>query len=299
MKHIVIIGAGELGSCVGKLLNGKGGLTVELWDCNPKKVQNQQPLSALLPCADFVFMCVPSWVFRAALENVEPFLKKTTIIVSFAKGIEQKTNYTMDRLLSEVLHHTQPFVLVSGPMLAEELEQGLPAGAIFSSKNQRTYEKAAALFTNTSLTCCYSSDVRGVALCGILKNIYATALGMVDGLALGMNVRGLIMVRAAEEMARILPLLGGKAATIYTLAGIGDLIATGSSEYSNNYSVGKELAIRNTCAIESEGKSSIAALELLLGKEARQFRLFQVVKMILLCKKNARTAFAQYFKSCD
>ncbi len=298
MKQVVIIGAGELGSCIGKLLKGKGGLAVEWWDNDPFKVPNQKPLSVLVPRADFLFLCVPSWVFRNALTNVKLHLKKSTIIVSFAKGIEQKTRKTMDVLLSEILGRAQPIVLVSGPMLAEELEQGFPAGALLASKRRDVYERVAMVFNGTPLTVCHSFDVRGVAISGVLKNIYAMALGMSDGLELGMNTRGLLLVRAAEEMAHILSLTGGRAVTAYSLAGIGDLIATGSSEYSKNYSVGKELAIRNTCTIKSEGKSSITALESLLGGKAKQFHLFQTIKTILLCKKDARFAFTAYFKKC-
>ncbi|MEK7648683.1 MAG: hypothetical protein AAB400_02060 [Patescibacteria group bacterium] len=299
MKRIAILGAGELGSCIGKLLQKNKKLSIEWWDANPQKVPNQKPLATLVSCTDFLFLCVPSWVFRKALEQVRPHLKKTTIVVSFAKGIERKTQLTMDVLLNEVLHRNQPTVLVSGPMLAEELEMNLPAGGILAAKNRRAYERVAALFAHTPITCCYSSDVRGVALAGVLKNIYATALGAVDGLGLGMNARGLVIVRAADEMARILPLLGGKAATTYSLAGIGDLIATGSSNYSKNYSVGKELALSGVCGIESEGKSSIAAFESMLGGKAATFKLFQVVKAILSCKKDARSALSRYFKKCE
>ena len=299
MKHIVIIGAGELGGCIGTLLKSKASLVVEWWDSDPSKVPNQKPLSMVMPRADFLFLCVPSWVFRNALTNVKLHLKKSTIIVSFAKGIEQSTHKTMDMLLSEVLGRAQPIALMSGPMLAEELEKGFPAGALLASRRRDVYERVARVFSGTPLTVCHSFDVRGVAISGALKNVYAMALGMSDGLELGMNTRGLLLVRAVEEMASILSLTGGRAATAYSLAGIGDLIATGSSEYSKNYSVGKAFAQSGICSIESEGKASLVALESIIGSYAKKLRLFQTVKMVISCKKNARTAFAQYFKSCE
>lgn len=299
MKHIAIIGAGELGSCIGNLLKKNTKLSVAWWDSDVKKVPNRKELSELIPRADAVLMCVPSWVFRVALRDIKPFLHKKTIIISFAKGIETKSNATMDILLRRTLPAGQPFVLVSGPMLAEEMENGLPAGAIFTSKDKKILQNAASLFKKTPISCCYSSDVRGIAIVGVLKNIYAIALGAVDGLNLGMNARGLLVVRAAKEMHDILPLLGGRSATAHSLAGLGDLIATGSSAYSKNYTVGRDLARTGVCAVESEGKASLHALEALLGIRAKRFRLFQAVKALLACKKDARFIFKNYFTVCE
>lgn len=299
MKHIVIIGAGELGSCVGNLLKKNKKLSIEWWDSDAAKVVDRKELIELIPRADAVLMCVPSWVFRMALAGIRPYLRKKTILISFAKGIEAKSNATMDVLLRRTLPPGQPFVLVSGPMLAEEIVEGLPAGAVFATKDPRVFRMASSLFAGTSITRCHSSDVRGVALAGVLKNIYAIGLGAVDGLELGMNVRGFFIVQAVREMGHILPLLGGKSATAHSLAGLGDLIATGSSVYSKNYTVGRELARTGVCTVESEGKASLQALEALLGIRAKHFRLFQMVKALLACKKSPRDIVMHYFLSCD
>lgn len=299
MKHVVIIGAGALGSCVGNLLKKNKKLFVEWWDSDAAKVVNRKELAKLIPRADAVLMCVPSWVFEMALAGIVPYVRKKTIIISFAKGIEAKTNATMDVLLQRSCRPGQPFVLVSGPMLAKEMTEGLPAGAVFATKDPRVFRIASSLFAGTSIIRCHSSDVRGVALAGVLKNIYAMALGAADGLELGMNVRGYLIVQAVNEMGRILVLLGGKGATAYSLAGMGDLIATGSSAYSKNYTVGRELARTGVCAVESEGKASLHALETLLGIRAKHFRLFQTVKALLACKKNPRDIVMHYFNSCE
>lgn len=288
MRKILILGAGELGGCIGHLFNGKTGFAVEWWDVDPKKITHIQKLDVLAHSADFLFLCIPSWSFRDALQSIKPHLSSSTIIVSFAKGIEHRSRMTMDQLLANCLPAHKKIVLMSGPMLAEELEQVLPASALVASKDSVARHTVVRMFNSTPLSCSASSDVRGTALCGVLKNIYALLLGASDGCQLGMNVRGTIITWSLNEMSRILPILGGRAQTAYSLAGLGDLVATGSSCFSKNYSVGKALAESGQCPVQSEGRVSLRALELLLKTHKQSFPLFCAVKKILSHPRHAR-----------
>jgi glycerol-3-phosphate dehydrogenase (NAD(P)+) len=82
------------------------------------------------------------------------------------------------------------------------------------------------------------TDVIGTELGGSLKNIYAIASGISDGLGLGNNARAATLTRGLAEMVRLTTRLGGHEATLSGLAGIGDLVLTCTGDLSRNRQVG-------------------------------------------------------------
>jgi glycerol-3-phosphate dehydrogenase (NAD(P)+) len=67
-----------------------------------------------------------------------------------------------------------------------------------------------------------------------MKNVMAIAAGMSDGLGLGANARSALLTRGLAELARLLAALGGQAQTLMSLAGIGDVILTCTTDQSRN-----------------------------------------------------------------
>lgn len=305
-QSISIIGAGEIGSALRTILQNKKNISLLSWDKDETRVPEQRELAHVVATADFLFLCIPSWVLHDALRLCLSFLQPKTIVISVTKGIvslpslKSKTPIKfVPHLFEELLPKKQPFALLSGPMLAEELEQGLIAAGTLATKNSEVYKKIHALFKESNLILQHSSDVFGVALCGVLKNVYAMILGISDGLELGNNTKGYLIGAALGEMERIVSTLGGRRATAYTYAGLGDLIATGSSTFSKNYTVGRELALHGACATESEGKASLAVLvSLLKGISLKKdFPLLSMMYSVLSLKKDVRKACKQYFQS--
>jgi glycerol-3-phosphate dehydrogenase (NAD(P)+) len=83
-----------------------------------------------------------------------------------------------------------------------------------------------------------NSDVYGVELGGVLKNVYAIATGLVAALKMGDNTIGMIITRALAEMSRFAERMGSNPLTFLGLAGVGDLVTTCTSPLSRNYRVG-------------------------------------------------------------
>jgi glycerol-3-phosphate dehydrogenase (NAD(P)+) len=96
--------------------------------------------------------------------------------------------------------------------------------------------------SNDSLRIYTSDDIAGVELGGALKNVYAIAAGVCDGLRLGDNVKAALLTRSLAEMTRIGRHLGAQAGTFYGLSGFGDLIATSYGSWSRNRSFGQHIA---------------------------------------------------------
>jgi glycerol-3-phosphate dehydrogenase (NAD(P)+) len=287
LMAVVIIGAGEIGRAIGKILHKKK-IKPVFWDKDPSKVPNQKPLAEIIPGADFLFLAVPSWGIREAIINILPYLKKKTIVISLAKGIEAKTRKTTDELLKTVLPANQKFALLSGPMIAEELTKGRAGAAVIAAEQKAACKKIAGLFKKTNLGIEYSNDLRGVALAGALKNIYAVLFGMADGLRWGDNQKGRLASTAVGEMAEIIKTLAGKKETAYGTAGLADLIATGYSPYSRNRQAGEKLVKTDKRCLKSEGFSSLAPLINLLRKRKEQFPLLLALEQVVVKNRNPK-----------
>jgi glycerol-3-phosphate dehydrogenase (NAD(P)+) len=81
-----------------------------------------------------------------------------------------------------------------------------------------------------------------VEVAGALKNVFAIATGIGDGLNAGDNTRAMVITRSLRELAKLGTAMGGQTETFAGLAGMGDLIATCTSPHSRNRRVGIGLA---------------------------------------------------------
>ncbi|MFA5129517.1 MAG: hypothetical protein WC477_01200 [Patescibacteria group bacterium] len=285
-KRFVIIGQGPAGKAVKHILDAtKNHVSIECWDIDIKVCPNRKPLQTIVPKADIIFLCIPSWAIRAAAKDLGYLIKKQTGIVSVSKGLDRSTEATVDELIAEVFPRTKRIALLSGPMLAEEIMQNKPAAALIASPNKAFREELEKVFKQTRLQVETSSDVRGVALCGILKNIYAIGFGISQAQHPGDNFRGMFAYRCIEEMRRIVVSLGGEEDTVCSYAGISDLISTGFSKHSKNHTYGRALVESGKPDFDSEGSVSVGPLSKRIGKRMNQYPIFKMIDQIVARKK--------------
>lgn len=288
-KRFVIIGQGPAGRALKHILDAtKHQVSIECWDIDIKVCPLRKPLDEIIPKADMIFLCIPSWAIRAAAKDLGFLIKKNTGIVSVSKGLDRSTECTIDELLAEVFPRTKRIALLSGPMLAEEIMQNLPAAALIASPNVAFRKEVAKVFEKTHLLVETSDDVRGVALCGILKNVYAMGFGMSQAMHPGDNFRGMFAYACIAEMRDILDTLGADCETVCSFAGIGDLIATGFSKHSKNHTFGRSLVEKKKPDFASEGSVSVGPLAKRLGKRINSFPVFKTIHDIVLKKKNPK-----------
>ena len=293
-EKVCIIGAGKIGQTIGEIFK-KQGYEIEFWDKDISKIPDQKPLAETLCSVDFLFLCVPSWAMRKVMSDVVSYLNKKAIVISLAKGIEQSTNKTIDEVLKEFLPRNR-LAILGGPMLAKELKDGLGGVGVVGINDKKIGKKILQIFDETNIRIECLSDMHGVALTGVLKNIYAIGLGIADGLSYSGNNKGWLVTLALKEMAEIIQLLGGKKETAYSTAGLGDLIATGYSPYSRNREVGVELVKTGTCCLESEGSRSLSGIATRLGVKKTRFPLFVALENILIKNQDVKTTFQGLYK---
>ena len=194
--------------------------------------------------ADLVLFVVPSSTLRHNARKIANSVSKSAVIVSATKGLEVKTGKRMSEILAEELPSEviRNICALSGPNLAKEIIQGKLSTTVIASSNSAASNAAQAIITSEAFRVYTNNDIIGVEFGGALKNIIAIGAGICDGLHYGDNAKAAFITRGLAEIARLSVAAGATPLTLAGLAGMGDLIATCSSQLSRNYSVGVQLA---------------------------------------------------------
>lgn len=206
--------------------------------------------------AGVVVLAVPSAHLRAVCRAIAPHVACDAIIVVLTKGMELDTHKLMHEIATDELGDASRIAVVSGPNHAEEISCGQVSAAVVASSNTSVAERVQGLLFSYSFRSYVSSDVVGVEVCGAVKNVVAIACGLAAGLGAGDNTLAVLMTRGIAEVARISSALGGDPLTPMGLAGMGDLVATCTSEHSRNRTFGEALAHGETLA-EYEARTNM------------------------------------------
>jgi glycerol-3-phosphate dehydrogenase (NAD(P)+) len=279
-QNISVIGAGSWGSALAQLLSTRG-LPVTLWAHEPEQVDEINtrhtnelflPGVTLAPNiratadmtdaarADFLVVVPPSQFLKSVARQLAGAgVAPGAPLVCCTKGLEHHTGRLMTQVLEEFFPHN-PVAALSGPNHAEEVARGTPAAAVLAAADHDLAVDLQQFFNTDSFRAYSSEDVPGVELGGALKNIYAIAAGISDGLGFGDNAKSALVTRALAELIRLGTALGGQRDTFYGLSGLGDLIVTCFSIHSRNRGLGERLAkgesladIQKSTAMVAEG----------------------------------------------
>lgn len=188
---------------------------------------------------DIILVAIPSHSFRQVLKQIAPMVT-SQVVISLTKGIEKDTFFFMSDIIRQELPEV-PYGVLSGPNLAKEIMQGMPAGTVIASHSEQLRNAVQNALHSALFRVFASDDVYGVELGGALKNIYAVAMGMGAAYQLGENSKSMLITRALAEMSRFAVKLGANPLTFLGLSGVGDLYATCTSPLSRNYQVGYAL----------------------------------------------------------
>ncbi len=189
-----------------------------------------------------LLLCVtPSHFLRDVMTRAAPFVTSETIVVCGSKGIEESTLMTMGDVMAEVMGHSRRHAFLSGPTFAREVAQGRPAAITAASVDPDVAREVQGRLGSAELRIYTSTDVVGVQMGGVIKNVIAIAAGVSDGLELGHNARAALITRGLAEMTRLAVKMGADPVTLAGLPGLGDLVLTCTGQLSRNRKVGIEL----------------------------------------------------------
>ncbi|KDR85401.1 hypothetical protein GALMADRAFT_234257 [Galerina marginata CBS 339.88] len=287
-SKVLVFGAGNFGSCLASHL-GDSQHDVYMWAREENIVKHfnlhQRNLVYLtdhvfppsvtavgpqIPDADFInnvdvlLFAIPTQFLRATLQILRPSLNLNNLplMIFVNKGIEVGTNALTLEIIADTCgaEIAKAAAFISGPSFAKEIVRRQPTSVSVASFTEQEANKAAALFHQPHFRCYTGVDPIGIELSGALKNVYAIASGMSDGLGYENNTRAMIITRGLSEMTCIGTAYGASPLTFLGLSGVGDLFLTCSSSNSRNYTVGYRLGkgesldyIINTLGSVAEG----------------------------------------------
>lgn len=213
---------------------------------------------------DIIFLAIPSSAFRQTLRDLQPVVKNDAVIVTTAKGIEYPSLKTMGNLIEE--YFDENYVALSGPNFASEIMLDLPTVTNIASRSYENSLKVKQVLTTKQLKVKIIDDVKGIEICGVLKNINAIANGICEGMNVNENARFGILTKGFKDTIMIIEAIGGKSETVHEYCGFGDLILTSTSYESRNHTLGilygQRLIIdEQASGIVFEGKNSIRAIK--------------------------------------
>jgi glycerol-3-phosphate dehydrogenase (NAD(P)+) len=246
---IAILGAGAWGSALATLAQ-RNDNRVKIWSRRSASL-----IEEVVVGCDIIVSAVSISGVSAVAKQLQTVLSPKTIVVTATKGLEPATARTPAQIWQDFLPNNSVVVL-SGPNLAKEIQQGLPGATVVASANYNAANIVQQAYSSAQFRVYTNDDPLGVELGGTLKNVMAIAAGACDGLQLGTNAKAGLLTRGLAEIIRVGQHWGAKPETFYGLSGLGDLLATCNSHLSRNYQVGYQMA---------QGKTLVQALAAIEG----------------------------------
>ncbi len=317
-EKITIIGDGAMGSVCAMLLCEKG-LDVCMWGHDSEQLEEMaakrenvkflpgHPLPASLKFesddsramvgAELLVSAVPCQFTRGVWERLKDNVPQNVPIVSVTKGVEIGTLLRTTEIFGDVLGSGRSYATLSGPTIADELANHLPATATASSADDALARKIQETFNSSQFRVYTNNDTIGVELCGAVKNVIAIAAGIIDGTGIGDNAKAALLTRGLAELTRLGLAMGARENTFSGLSGLGDLVTTCISPMGRNRSFGERLgqgmssdeALGATQSVV-EGVTTCKSVLSLASKYEVEMPICEAVGAIIAGQKDVETA---------
>jgi glycerol-3-phosphate dehydrogenase (NAD(P)+) len=268
IKPTGIIGAGAFGVVIANVAatNGKvllytrnRNLAEEAQSTRRIRGYNLEPniemtwnVQELCDRCDLILPIVPSTAFRKTIRSFAPFLTPRHFVIHGTKGFDvpierggEWKNMKLGRkdvhTMSEVIQQESTVLRIgclSGPNLSSEIRDGQPTATVVASSYQEVVDAGKRALSTDSFQVFGSHELLGAELAGALKNGLAIGSGILAGHGFGKNIQAILLTRGLVEMVNLGKVMGSPSNAFLGSAGIGDLIATATSEDSRNFSLG-------------------------------------------------------------
>ncbi|NIA06718.1 MAG: NAD(P)H-dependent glycerol-3-phosphate dehydrogenase [Actinobacteria bacterium] len=320
-EKIAVIGDGAMGTVCAFIL-ADNGYEVQLWGAFPDNVadmaqrrQNRKYLPGfdlpralrvtgkaedILTDSDLVISAVPCQYMRNVWTKLAGLLLPGVPIISVTKGIENDTLARPTEILAKLTGSDRSLAALSGPTIAVELANRLPATAVVASTDADLARIGQHIFTTEFFRLYTNSDLLGVELAAASKNVIALAAGIIDGLGLGDNAKAALVTRGLVEITRLGLALGARRETFSGLAGLGDLVTTCISPLGRNRTVGEQIGkgrkltdILSGMSAVAEGVATTRSLRALAQRCREDMPITARVYSVLFEDQDPRQAISQ------
>jgi len=321
MQKIGVLGAGAWGTALAQTA-AQAGRDVTLWAREPDVVdaisesgENSLflpsiPLSdkitpttrlADLTGADAILLVTPAQHIRRMTDQLMVSLgaHEAPALIICAKGIEIETGELLSQAVAAVAPQC-PLAVLSGPTFASEAARGMPTAVTLACADAAIGNAIIQAIGRPTFRPYLSADPIGAQVGGAIKNVFAIASGMIEGLGLGDNARAALISRGMAEMMRLGEALGAERETLMGLSGLGDLILTCTSRQSRNYSLGLDLGrgrsiedILNSRRTVAEGYHTAHAAQALADRLSIDMPISHAVHQVVTATLSLQDAMAE------
>jgi len=304
MAKIGVLGSGSFGTAISKIISKNTDVLVytrrsaivesvnkhhklRAYDL-PFNIEATKDLQKLGEECHLIFPIIPSEFFRQALRDLSPYIGPGHIMIHGTKGLDvspkfenaktisdiKRTVFTMSEVIRQETSVLRTGAL-AGPNLAKEILEGQPAATVIASDFDEVIDLGRKHLASSNFIVFGSRNIKGIELAGALKNVIAIASGLMNGFGFGKNMQALLITRGLREMIHTAMAVGAEVRPFLGTAGIGDLIATATSDQSRNYTFGKYLALGH----------SISKIKELMEEVAEGYRTIKFAYSIIQAAK--------------
>ncbi|MBQ8154758.1 MAG: glycerol-3-phosphate dehydrogenase [Prevotella sp.] len=187
---------------------------------------------------DTLVFVTPSPYLKSHLKKLKTRIRDKYVITAI-KGIVPDENLVCSEYFHQVFDVPYDnLACIGGPSHAEEVAlerlSYLTVGCADREKARAFADVLCSEYIKTKT----STDVIGIEYSSVLKNVYAIAAGICNGLKYGDNFQAVLISNAVQEMNRFLTAVHPIDRNAYDSVYLGDLLVTGYSNFSRNRTFG-------------------------------------------------------------
>ena len=191
-------------------------------------------INKVIAKSDVLILAIPSPYIKQSLKKIRRSLQKK-IIVNAVKGMIPDENM----LVTEYLHeeHKVPIAnlgVIAGPCHAEEIVYERLSYLTVGCEDRATGQLISKLLDTDFVRATPSTDVIGLEYSSVMKNIYAIAAGMCEGLRYGDNFQAVLITNAVLEMEQFISAVNPAHRNVVASGYLGDVLVTSYSKFSRN-----------------------------------------------------------------
>ncbi len=193
--------------------------------------------------SDYLFLVIPSAYIADVLKTLPKAAYKGKKFISAIKGIIPDAHTSVSVYLENSFKiKKNDICVISGPTHAEEASNGRPTFLTMASNSPSLAIEVEQMMRCPYLHTTHTSDIQLVERVGLIKNVYAIAAGICQGLGYGDNLNAVMVTAAARELDKLTRFYEPKPSSITEAWYMGDLMVTCWSKHSRNRRLGEEIA---------------------------------------------------------
>ncbi len=251
---ISILGAGAYGLALANILSDKNDVIVysiikkEIDDLRltykndklfpnitlSKKITFTNNIDDAIKNIDLIIIAIPTNYIEDTIKLLNDKISENINICIASKGINDDTNKFAYDIVKDTLK-TKNISILSGPSFAIDT---IKKETILLTLAGDNLNEVKNIFPSDYIKIETTDDIIGVELSGTLKNIFAIACGILEGMNASESTKASFLTKVINEAKKLIIEFGGNQDTIFYSSGIGDIILTCSSKKSRNFTFG-------------------------------------------------------------